>query len=102
MLSTFLPFYKECTIFFSASTSRRDLLNCILSNQSDTRRPRKFGAVKAYVKNCDCTHETLTTIPQDTEQKAATRHEAEALLKNMVKLENAFTAVFRLEILNRF
>lgn len=98
----FFGFLQGLYNFFSASTSRWDLLSCILCNQSDTRWSRKFDAVKAYVKNCDCTHEALVTISQDKEQRAATRHEAEALLKNMVKLENAFMAVFWLEILNRF
>ena len=73
-----------------------------IRDRSDTRWSRKSDVVKAYIKHCDCTYDALVTISQDTEQQAATRHEAEALLKNKVKLENAFMTVFSLEVLTRF
>lgn len=77
-------------------------MGCILANLCRTRWSRRADASKAYVENFDKVYETLNVIPNDQDKKIETLQEAKNLMESMVKLENAFMAVFWYQILSAF
>ena len=93
-------------VFFTSSTHRRSFLkdqeNSTVTSLSITRWSCRADATKALVRNFDGIYNALTILTEDIEQKSDTRHEAAALHKNILMLENVIMAVIWNKILNRY
>jgi len=101
----FFGLLQRLYLFFTASTHRWNILSLEqskLSSLSATRWSARADASRDYVKNFDGIHNALTILTEDKEQKLDTRNEAESLLKNIVKYENAFMAILWNRILHKF
>lgn len=101
----FFGILQQLYVFFSASTSRWDVLtseDAILKSLSKTRWSCRSDASKALKNNFKGIYNALEKIANDANQKAAVRNEASALKNNITKLENALMTIFWDCVLNRF
>ena len=97
----FSAWFRNCSTFFSASTSRWGILVQYLEGEkrvlkclSDTRWSARAEATKALSEGYDNIRAALLHIVQDPEQRADTQQEANGLHISLSYLDTVFMTVF--------
>lgn len=101
----FFGVLQQLYVFLSTSTHRWSILSsqdANVKNLSKTRWSRRSDAAKALCNNFKGVYNTLDIIAHDDEEKREVRHEASNLIKQILKIENSFMAVFWNSVLSRF